>query len=96
MTETHHYLEMSACVGILSVNEKLPVSKFRYVAMATFTFMFLVNDRLVWRDKTVLRALVHMIFIFFVVYKNLKSSFSEDNMPVHALDVFIENDTKMV
>ena len=32
-----------------------------------------------------------MLFMFFVVFKNLKSSFSEDNMPVHALDIFIEN-----
>ena len=37
-----------------------------------------------------------MLFMFFAVFKNLKSSFSEDNMPVHALDVFIENTTKIV
>ena len=48
--------------------------------MATSTFMFLVNDRLVWRDKTVPRALVHVLLIFFAVFKNLKSSFSEDNI----------------
>ena len=35
-------------------------------------------------------------FKFFVVLKNLKSSFSEDNMPEHALDIFIENATKMI
>ena len=40
--------------------------------------------------------MMHMLFLFFVVFKNLKSSFSEDNMPVHALDVFIEHPTKMV
>ena len=34
--------------------------------------------------------------MFFAVVKNLKSSFSEDNMPGHALDIFIENATKMV
>ena len=39
--------------------------------------------------------MVHMIFMFFAVFKDLKSSFSEDNMPVNALDVFIENATKM-
>ena len=33
---------------------------------------------------------------FCAVFKNLKLSFSEDNMPVHALDVFVENATKMV
>ena len=33
--------------------------------------------------------------MFFAVFKNLKSSFSEDNMPVHAPDVFIENAIKV-
>ena len=35
-------------------------------------------------------------FMFFAVLKNLKSSFSEDNMPEHAPDILIENATKMV
>ena len=39
---------------------------------------------------------MHMLFMFSEVFKNLKSSFSEDNMPVHDPDVFIENATKMV
>ena len=39
---------------------------------------------------------MHMHFMFFAVFKNLKSSFSEDNMPEHTLDIFIENATKMV
>ena len=39
---------------------------------------------------------MHMHFMFFTVFKNLKSSFSEDNMPGYALDIFIENATKMV
>ena len=39
---------------------------------------------------------MHVPFMFFGVFKNLKSSFSEDNMPGHALDIFIENATKMV
>ena len=49
--------------SILSVNEKLPVLKFRYFGkyiiqlLVTVTFTFLVNDKLVWRDKTVTRAL---------------------------------------
>ena len=39
---------------------------------------------------------MHMLFMFFAVFfMNLKSSFSEDNMSEHALDVFIENATKM-
>ena len=33
---------------------------------------------------------MHVHFIFIAVFKNLKSSFSEDNMPEHALDIFIE------
>ena len=39
---------------------------------------------------------MHMHFMFFTVFKSLKSSFSEDNMPGHALDIFIENATKIV
>ena len=35
-------------------------------------------------------------FKFFAVFKNLKSSFSADNMPGHALDIFIENAAKIV
>ena len=41
--------------------------------------------------------MMHLHFMFFAFFfKNLKSLFSEDNMPVHALNVFIENVTKMV
>ena len=39
---------------------------------------------------------MHVHFMFFAVFKNLKSSFSEDNMPGHSQDVFVENATKMV
>ena len=39
---------------------------------------------------------IHVYFMFFAVLKNVKSSFSEDNMPGHALDIFIENATNMV
>ena len=39
---------------------------------------------------------MHVLFMFFAVFKNLKPSFSENNMPFHALDVFIENANKMV
>ena len=39
---------------------------------------------------------MHMHFMFLAVFKDLKSSFSEDNMPEHALDICIENATKMV
>ena len=37
---------------------------------------------------------MHEHFVFFAVFKNLKSSFSEDNLPENALDIFIENATK--
>ena len=46
-----------------------------------------------------LATIVHVMlvhFVFFAVFKNLKSSFLEDNMPGHALDIVIENATKMV
>ena len=39
---------------------------------------------------------MHVHFMFFAVLKNLKSSFSEDNMPKHVQDIFIKNATKMV
>ena len=39
---------------------------------------------------------MHVHLMLFAVYKILKSSFSEDNMPEHALSIFIENATKMV
>ena len=39
---------------------------------------------------------MHVHFMFFAVLKNLKSSFSEDNVPEHALNIFLENATKMV
>ena len=39
---------------------------------------------------------MHMLFMFFAVFKNLKSSFSEDYIPGHALDIFIKNAFKMV
>ena len=35
--------------------------------------------------------MMHVDFMFFEVFTNLKSSFSEDNMPGHSLDIFIEN-----
>ena len=40
--------------------------------------------------------MVHVLFMIFAISKNLKSSFSEDNMPGHGLDIFIENAIKMV
>ena len=39
---------------------------------------------------------MHVLFVSFKVFENLKASFALDNMSVHALNVFIENATKMV
>ena len=39
---------------------------------------------------------MHVHFVFFAVFKNLKSSFSEENMLGHAPDIFIVNATKAV
>ena len=38
---------------------------------------------------------MHVHFMLFAVFNNLKSSFSEDNMPEHALIIIIQNATKM-
>ena len=39
---------------------------------------------------------MHMLFMFFTLFYKFETSFSEDNMPKCALDIFIENATKMV
>ena len=39
---------------------------------------------------------MHVQFMFFAVLKTFNSSFSEDNVPEPALDIFLENATKMV
>ena len=46
---------------------------------------------------TIPGTMVHMMhahFMFFAIFKNLKSSFSLDNMPEHAQDISIENEPK--
>ena len=64
--------------------------------------MFLINDKLVWRDKTSYKSpgtmvqMMHVNLMFLQFLRILKSSFSEDNMPEHALDILIENATKLV
>ena len=35
--------------------------------------------------------MMHMHFMFFAVLKNLKSSFSEDNVPEQALDILLKS-----
>ena len=68
--------------------------------MATFTFMFLVNKDWFGEEKQFHEpwnygARDACSFCGFAVFKNLKSSLSKDNMPVHALDSFIHDATKM-
>ena len=38
---------------------------------------------------------MHVHFMFFAVFKNLKLSFPEDNITGHTLDISIKNATKM-
>ena len=38
---------------------------------------------------------MHVLFVFMEVLEKLKALFSRDSMPEHALDVFIENATKI-
>ena len=40
--------------------------------------------------------LLHMHFVFFTVFQNLKTLFSKSNMPVYAWKIFLENNIEMV
>ena len=94
--------------SILSVNEKLPVSKLWYfgkyvIQLFGCYYVDVFGQRQAGLERKnshtspwIMMHVMHVHFMFFTVFKNLKSSFSEDNMPVHALDIFIENATKMV
>ena len=89
-------------LNILSVSEKLPVSKFLYLRKYIIQLygcfnVYVSGQRGFGEIKQFLWCMrLHVRFMFFTVFKNLKSSFSVDKMPAHALDVFIENATKMV
>ena len=39
---------------------------------------------------------LNVYFVFSAVVKNFKSSFSEDNMPGHVLDIFIKDANRIV
>ena len=93
---------------ILSISEKFPVFKFLYFGKYIIQLYgyFYVYDS--GQQQTGLERknsstspgtmvhVMHMLFMFFAAFNNLKSPFSENNMPVHALYIFIENATKMV
>ena len=86
---------------ILSVNEKLPVFKFRYfgkyiIQLYDYFYVHVSGQRQTGLERLNSFTSPGTIYVFFAVFKNLKSSFSEDNMTVHALDGFIGNATKMV
>ena len=94
--------------NILSVNEKLPTSKFRYFKKIYDTAIWILL-RSCFRSTTSRFGEIKQLhkpwnygasdaraFYFFCSFKNLKSSISEDNMPEYALDIFIENATKFV
>ena len=89
--------------------EKIPVSKFRYfgkyiIQLYGYFHVHISGQRCTGLERyissTSPETLVHVmrvLFMIFAVYKNLKSSFSEDDMLVHALDIFIiKKVTKMV
>ena len=93
---------------ILSVNEKLPVSKFRYfgkyiIQLFGYCYVHVSGQRQACLERKTsytspgtMVHVMHVHFMFSAIFKNLKSSFSVDNMSEHALDIFIENATKMV
>ena len=92
----------------LSVNKRLDVSKIRYfgkyiIQLNTYFYGHVSGQRQTGlkenssskRPVTMLHV-IHVLFVVFTVFENLKASFSQENMPVYALDVFFENATKNV
>ena len=91
----------------LSVSEKLPVSICRYFGKYIIQLYgnFHVHVSGQWQtgferlnSSTSPGNMVHVMHVLFMlcaVIKNLKASFSKDNMPVYDLDVFVENATKL-
>ena len=91
---THH---------ILGINEKSPVSKFRYfgkyiIQVFGYCYVHVTGQRHAGLERynsytspAPMVHMMHILFMFFRSFKNLKSSFSEDNMPKNALEIFIEN-----
>ena len=102
------YESIYAYECILCVNEKLPALKFQYFGKYIIQLFGYCYVHVSGQRRTVLERLnsstspgtmvlvMHVHFMFFAVLKNLKSSFSEDNVPEHALDIFIKNATKIV
>ena len=82
--------------NILSVNEKLPLLKFRYFetykrnldSYFTFRVSGQLQTRLEQYNRSLFPAtgeqLLHVHFVIFAVYQNVKTFFSKTNMPVYA------------
>ena len=102
------WLQIILYNNILSVSEKLPVSKFWYfekyiIQLYGYFYVQVSGQRQTGLERSnsstspgTMVHVKHELFMFFAVFKNSKSSFSEDNMPVHAPDVFIVNAFKMI
>ena len=93
---------------ILSINEKLTESKFRYfekyiIQLDGYFYISVsgqqhtgLETKTSYTSPGAMVHVIHVLFVVFTVFENLKSSFSQDNIPVHAKDVFIKNAIKMV
>ena len=97
---------LSCALIFISVSEKSPVSKFRYFGKYIIQLYGYFLGSCFWTKTDWFGVIkqfhepwnyvacdAHALCVF-RSFKNLKSSFSEDNMPIHALDVFIEKPPK--
>ena len=91
--------------NILSVDKKLPVSKLRYSGKYILQLNGYFYIHVSGRQQTGLRkrtsstspgTMVHVLFVLFAVFENMKAYFSEVYTPLHTQNIFIENATKMV
>ena len=66
----------------------------------TLHFMFQLQTRLEQQNRSPSPAtraqLLHVHFVLFAVYQNVKTLFSKTNMPVYAWKIFLENAIEMV
>ena len=88
---------------ILNVNEKLPVSNFRYfgkyiIQLFGYCYVHVSGQRQAGLERynsyTSPGTMVHVMhvhFMFLQFLRILNNHFLEDNMPEHAQGIFIEN-----
>ena len=85
----HHMHHSSrAPVNILSLQTSLSLTRNVNVTVAKELYI-IINT-----SPGTMVHVMHVYFMLFEVLKNLTSSFSEDIMPGHALNIFIENAIK--